>query len=333
MEKTLPSPFEQLPNELLIDICKYLDARDLYRAFYNLNSRFNTLLRSLNNLCLTLLKSSPNERNYYKTFASYIYTLKLGYKADIILNDFPNVRRLEFLVPSYDQMKQLQSGIYPYLEYLSIGYKHILFSTDLPNLCKKIFSNGFPYLKSCDLFEPKTVYVVPSSTQLTELCRLKVDNISFSTYQNILLTCPNLYFFQFTFFFRWKELLFIKPHVNLQRMIIKFEDFISSMDDYNINDYLSCVPTLQQLSIYRMDYAVNIKSYLNHNWLAGFIDHHLPLLKQFKTHLSIAYAGESFRRENQNLLNDIHENFKQMHKNRYRSELNIDLSTLLYYNN
>jgi hypothetical protein len=78
-----PSRLEFLPNEILLDTFQYFDAGDLYRAFYNLNSRFNALLRSLSNLCITLLTFNSNETNYNKIFSSYIHTLKLGDEVNI----------------------------------------------------------------------------------------------------------------------------------------------------------------------------------------------------------------------------------------------------------
>ncbi|CAF0912094.1 unnamed protein product [Adineta steineri] len=319
------SCLEDLPNEILCDILKYLDASDLFRAIHNLNFRFNALIRSLQYICLTLLKFHPYETNYYKNLMPNIYTLKLGYKANINLNDFPNIRRLELLVPSYEQLKQLESNVCYYLEYLSIGYKHILFSNELPNLCKKIFSNGFPYLKSCDLFEPKIIYIPLTSIKSVELHFLRVDHITFSTYQTILLTCPNLYFLQFTIYFPWKEACFIKEHFNLQRMIIKFEDIVSLDNSFHINDYISCVPALKQLIIYQMNYAFNIKKYLKYDWFVLIINQHLPLLQQFQFHLSFIGTKKSFQFDNKSILNHMIENFKNIHNNRYRSKLNFNI--------
>ncbi len=82
---------EFLPNELLIDIFQYFDARDLFRAFYNLNFRFNKLLQSLNNLCFTLLISNLDDKDDYDIFSPYINILILDHQAKIHLNHFPNI--------------------------------------------------------------------------------------------------------------------------------------------------------------------------------------------------------------------------------------------------
>ena len=137
------SRLECLPNEILICIFQYFDARDLFRAFYNLNLRFNELLRSLNYLCLTLLKFDSNDIKDCDTYAPYIYTLIIDHAVNIDLNDFLNIHRLTLLSPTSNQLKQVVSTTLPCLEHLSVGYEHFLFSYYIPDLCLKIFSNGF----------------------------------------------------------------------------------------------------------------------------------------------------------------------------------------------
>ncbi|CAF5165164.1 unnamed protein product, partial [Rotaria sp. Silwood1] len=93
----IPSQLEILPNEILIHIFQYFDARDLFQTFYNLNFRFNRLLQSLKYLSLTMLKYNSNEIHDYNIFAPYIYTLVIDYAVDIDLNQFVNLHRLILL--------------------------------------------------------------------------------------------------------------------------------------------------------------------------------------------------------------------------------------------
>ena len=39
--------FDQLPNEILIEYFKYLNALDIFYSFYQLNYRFHTLIRNI----------------------------------------------------------------------------------------------------------------------------------------------------------------------------------------------------------------------------------------------------------------------------------------------
>jgi len=195
---TNPFRLEFLPNEILIHIFEYFDARDLFRSFYNLNIRLNKLLQSINNLSLTLLKCNSNEINNYQIFASYIYTLKIDYAINIDLNYFTNIHRLILISPTSNQLKQVVFNPLPYLEHLTIGYEHFLYSYYIPDLCEKIFSNKFPHLTSCYLLEPRILEIIPNLTESIQIRILKLDNIDIFIYKNILSLCPNLYLFQFT---------------------------------------------------------------------------------------------------------------------------------------
>jgi hypothetical protein len=318
----IPSRLECLPNEILIYIFQHLDAQDLFRAFYNLNFRFNTLLRSLNYLSLTLLKYNSNEINDYDILAPYVYTLILDYAVDIDLNHFVNIHRLILISPTSNQLNQVLCNTLPCLEHLSIGYEHFLFSYYIPDLCQKIFSDGFPRLKSCSLVEPRMLEIIPHLTQSTQLSFLKLDNIDILTYKNILSLCPTLYLFQFTILNQHDEFCHIQPHLNLKRMIIKFQSLVTTFSDCVMNYYLSCVPNLEQLSIYEINFDVNIKEYLNYNWFASSIDNHLSTLRLFKYHL-YAYGMKT---NNENVINDMKKNFKHIHKDQYQSRLILNLS-------
>ena len=114
----IPFRLEFLPNEILMYIFQYFDARDLFRAFYNLNIRLNKLLQSLNYLSFTLLKYNSNEINDYNIFAPYIYSLIIDYSINIDLNDFVNLHRLTLLSPTSNQLKQIVFTTLPYLEHL-----------------------------------------------------------------------------------------------------------------------------------------------------------------------------------------------------------------------
>ncbi|CAF4279829.1 unnamed protein product, partial [Rotaria sp. Silwood2] len=318
----IPSLLEILPNEIFINIFQHFDTRELFRAFYNLNFRFNRLLQSLNYLSLTIFKFHSNEINDYDIFVSYVYTLVIDYAVDIDLNRFVNLHRLTLLSPTSNQLKQVVSNNLSSLEHLSVGYEHFLFSYYIPDLCKKIFSNGFPCLKSCSLLEPRILEIIPNLTQTTQLCILKMDNIDLLAYKHILTLCPNLYLFQFTMLNQHEELYYIEPHLNLKKIIIKFQSLIKSISDCAMNHYLSYVPNLEQFIVYEINFDVNITEYLDYNWFASLIDKQLPLLHRFKYYLH-AYG---VKQNDDNIINRIETNFKQIHNKRYQSRLILKLS-------
>jgi hypothetical protein len=323
--------FEYLPNEILIEIFQYFDARDLFRAFYNLNSHLNILLQSLNNLCFTLLISNPNDQNDYEIFSTYIHTLILDYRANINLNRFINLYRLKLIVPTYEQLKRLEYGNFPYLEYLSIGYRNNHFSLYMPMIYEKNFSNGFPNLKSCDLFEPRVIPEILASKQLSSLYILKIEGIRILTYEIILSLCPNLYFLQFAVINSSEKKCRIKSHENLKQMIIKYVDFLDVLSDGDINLYLSYVPNLEYLILHRDNADADIEKYLNYQWLGLLIDRYLPSLQRFKCYFHVFQAKHLIDYDKENILNRIKENFQRLHNHRYQSKFICNLSPLSFW--
>jgi hypothetical protein len=105
---------EILPNEILFIIFQYFNARDLFEAFYNLNSRFNQLIQSFNELQLVFqLNTSDVQDNI---FPSYVYTLTVKPSINVNFNQFPNIRRLKI-----DTMPKSQPNL-PYLEHLTLSH-------------------------------------------------------------------------------------------------------------------------------------------------------------------------------------------------------------------
>jgi hypothetical protein len=319
-----PSRLEWLPNEMLLDTFQYFDAGDLFRAFYNLNSRFNALLQSIDYLCLTL----SNDTNDYISFASYIHTLKLGDEVNINPYHFPNVCHLQLLVPSKKQLQQLETNSFHYLTHLSIDCEDILLSSLAPNLWQKILFNGFSHLISCDLYNSTSVFEVLRETQSSNLLCLKIGVINSDTFNTILSICPDLYVFQFTICYPWKPSVIRSSHTKLKRMIIQFGRSVAPGDDCNINDYLGFVPNLKELSVYRRVYNAFFGRYLDYNWFALYISRHLPLLHRFKFDLSIVHLDKSFIGIDKNILNYLQERFTHIHNNQYKSELSITQSAL-----
>jgi hypothetical protein len=141
MDKNL-CKFEYLPNEILIEIFKNLDARYLFQAFYNLNSRLNILLQSLDD-CLTIFTPDSNSSIHDEVFFPYIHTLIIQNGLDIMFDHLINVRRVILHDHPRYFIRNLQINIPSNLEYLSILSKHLwllAFSTDF---IQKLFQMVF----------------------------------------------------------------------------------------------------------------------------------------------------------------------------------------------
>jgi len=111
------SRLEFLPNEILLLIFQYFNAQYLFQYFYNLNSRFNILLQSANNLSLSLNTSHSNEIHRYDYFAPYIDILIIDGRIKINLNSFTKLRHLILLQPIDQLLKQLEINSLPNLEH------------------------------------------------------------------------------------------------------------------------------------------------------------------------------------------------------------------------
>ena len=313
---------ESLPNELLVDVFQYLDAQDLFRAFYQLNTRLNTLLHSLNNLSLTLMRPDTHQ-----TIPSPIdvQTVIVAHGADVNLDNFVNLRRLKFLQPTCEQLDRFDSVELPHLEYLFMGYglycHHDGNADHKHKRCDKVFSDAFPNLKSCYLFHPEGLYTFTAAIQMTELRILRVRKIDLPSYQVILSVCPNLHFFRLEVPNVKEQTSMINSHGNLRRMVLEFDSFATSLGDDHIDDYLSSIPNLEQLSIYRLDEMSGLSPYYAFNWHATSINRYLPLLRRFTYYLDIYFEDESAQNYSDKISDRLRESFQRVHSNRYQSKL------------
>ena len=153
------SSFEQLPNELILDIFNYFDLLDIYTIFYGLNSRFNQLI--IFSCMRGYIIHSTKENNLYlkqilPDIPSWqVSTLKLWHNSSYeqLLNDFPiNLYQIHTLILkrlknlSFYQCRQLFKHFKcletlsmtdfhtPKLDWLDdINWKNLI-EIDLPNL-------------------------------------------------------------------------------------------------------------------------------------------------------------------------------------------------------
>ena len=320
-----PTQLEFLANELLLDIFDCLDANDLFRAFYDLNNRFNSLLQSMNNLSLTLKMPGNRQTIHSQINLQDVQAIILGQQAIGHLNNFPNLRRLKFLQPTCQQFNKLASVDLPHLEHLFMGNGHscsLSFHVNHKHHhCDKISSNHFLNLKSCYSFHPDVLHILPRAIESTQFRILRLGKIDLKNYRMVLSTCPNLYFLRLELPTVQKTVSMGNSYENLRRMVIDFDYHCDPLKDYDLDNYLSCVPNLEQLSVYRPNEKFHLSSYLNYNWHAAAIDRYLPSLHRFKYHLGIYSAEELIENDSEKILDRLEESFRRVHSNRYQSKL------------
>jgi len=317
------SRLELLPNEILIGIFEYFDARNLFRAFYNLNFRFNRLLRSLNHLCYIIPTPDPDESIDVEIFSSSIYTLISKCNLDYQFCHFTNVHRLILNRFPNNALKNFNVDNLPHLEHLSVRIPIGLMQCP-DDFHQKSLSNGFPYLKSSSY--PNGLIAKQETknwTQSPSLGVLHVGIMEFSVYKIILASCPNLYFLSFSPC-PWDDITYhIEPHMHLKRLIVKITlDGFSH--DNRINDYLVCVPNLEQLTIHQyLNKSIIRKSFLKCDWFASMIACHLPVLRRFNLYILLALRYRTNKVNLQTIRSQIEKNFKHMHSHRYQSRIII----------
>ena len=162
------SRLEELPNEILVEIFKYFDAQDLFRAFNNVNSHFNAVIRSLDYLVFT---SSNDDATEINDFSTYIDALIINCEININLNRFQNVRYLSIHQLTDELSEQLNADIIPFLEHIVITRS----SYTMFDVCEKIFINGFPHLKSCYLPNGYEIRIIQHHIQIPSLRILHID--------------------------------------------------------------------------------------------------------------------------------------------------------------
>ncbi|UJR32273.1 hypothetical protein I4U23_019738 [Adineta vaga] len=122
--KKQSSKLEDLPNEILLEFFQYFDACKLFQLFYNLNYRFNNLVKSFQPLKLIfpMELSTNNQINDQYLFPSFTHTLIVARAININLNRFHNIRCLKLECPLKRVIAQLNSHVLPYLEHLFISH-------------------------------------------------------------------------------------------------------------------------------------------------------------------------------------------------------------------
>jgi len=311
------SRLELLPNETFIEIFQYFDIKQLFHIFDNLNSRFNGLIRSVNNLIFKVY-----DNNYIPTdnFIPYIDNLSIYCQVYVNFKYFTNIRHLNLIQLTGYSLEQFDRKILPYLEDLSV--KNIN-SNSSDILYTKIFSNTFSGLKSSYISQNSEIQINIKFEYLPVLYKLQIGIINLHIYETILSVCPNLNLFKF----RLKPSISnadIKPHFNLKRMIIKPEDYIQSKNDHAINHCLSFVPNLERLKIHQDFFQLNVPYYLKSDWYGPSIDRYLPLLRRFSFDLQVWYLT-GMDPQIINTVEEMQKKFRNIHKDRYQSQFCFNL--------
>lgn len=310
---------ECLPNEILLNLYEYFDIQELYQSFYNLNQRFHLLLQSLTHLTFNYQIPNDNDINSNLIYSSQIYTINIYSQKNLQLKQFSNLHRLIIWYPTYEQLIQITTQTFPYLKYLSVSFT-ILNST-ISNLYEKIFSNGFPLLKSCFL----SGFESPINTnQWNQSPNLRYLNIT-SNYPTILTSCPNLYSLNLTLTNLSNISFYFQPHFHLKRLKLILTSIIWLENEKNFETFFLSIPTIERFSFHKIFSITNsIDLLFNYDWLSNIFKSFLPNLKEFIYHLYIMNLFHIDQTDIEKNLLKIKQSFSNAHHNQSKFSLQIE---------
>jgi hypothetical protein len=313
---------ENLPNELLIEILKYIDARTIYQSFYNLNYRFNILLKSLTRLYLVLW---PCKNDFYDDlFASRVHTLVIYCDVIFTLSRYENVRRLVLFNSKYDQISEIMMNG-TQLETISLISPRCFYTTFVFH--EMIFSNKFTSLKSCYLttvYSPSLEVRELSWNQSPSLRSLRISSKDSLIHVAILNACPNLSVLQLSVFHLDHTPVNIKPHMNLRRMKLIFDNVIWPLDEVIIETFFFSMPYLKRLSVQRSaSVPETINDLLQFDWLVRVITRQLLFLQQFIFCLHLLNSHKIDQAELEKFICQIQKHFVNIYHNYQQYHLEI----------
>ncbi|CAF1401234.1 unnamed protein product [Didymodactylos carnosus] len=150
------------PAELFLEIFEYLPVIDIFRGFCNLNSYINSIINQLHwkidlsSKRVTIMDELYIQQKIFPLYSNKFHHLGVWSKT-INLKQFSNLRSLSISFPSEQQFEQIYGQTFPFLQSLSINYRHD--STKYQALCTRIFSNEFQQLKKCCLSDVSYQYL------------------------------------------------------------------------------------------------------------------------------------------------------------------------------
>ena len=317
-EQCSSSRLESLPNELLVQIFDYLDIRDVFDGFGQLNHRFNKLLRPFENLRLTLSEKSTAS---FEHLTSFVDTLILEDELPIHWQSLCNIRYLMIYCSCNDILPKIQSKYVPFLKYLSIS-RSLLIKIDV---YQRFFSQQFLHLKFCNLCGNISMQARKSKL----ISRTwKMGGIDWETYQCVLATCPNLVFLKFRMLKcqPTASINHIRSHTLLKRLIIDVEISGWPSNDQLIERFLQLVPNIEQLNVYTSNFVAKIQeSLIDYNWLATIVVQRLVFLRQFFFFFRLKWSLGSNELKDPAILQQLEKNFFHLHCRKYQARLLIKI--------
>lgn len=181
MDNTQPTSLEYLPGEIFLQIFTFFSLGEIVTTFFDLNSYINTMVRLVQDVSLKVEYHDNDAISLLESFPRQIRHLVMENieKTDFTLS--MNLRSLTLKYGTRIQLNTIRPQYIPLLETLRITgnvqpYSHIVLYIDnilyvgfhktmsnshetISNLLQIIFTNGFPRLEICTIFDIGIVVV------------------------------------------------------------------------------------------------------------------------------------------------------------------------------
>ncbi|CAF0978190.1 unnamed protein product [Rotaria sp. Silwood1] len=262
--------FEHLCNELLLEIFNYINPRHLYYTFWNINSRLNNLIISVNSLQLIINEEENSE--LITKLAPHIGLLQVNTWDEIDLNGFCNLYSLTLARPSPIQLKQIRAEIMPNLIYLSL-YSNVNFFPP-KQLIDDAFSNRFSQLR-CARLGYIDSFDLAHWFQSLSLRYLHIGCYNTTMIPFVLAACPNLKQLHVDFLRHSDKIMDSSVMINnhpLQQLIL--QDYCCLVSVQDIRTLISYIPNTSKIN---MNFYCNV-SFIS---LVQFLSNSLSHLRRF----------------------------------------------------
>ena len=240
--------FENLPNEILLNIFQYLNLRDLFHGFWLLNQRINQLIRSMKNFSF---KIEDNQTELLSLFAHQISRLTLNTSDDIDFNQFHSLHSLilEKLTPN--QYKQIRSKSLSYLSFAPILSDY----NSIPELTQQIFSNGFPTISHVNL---GCIYIPYhfSWSQSPSLVSISTHCAEALIIPYILHSCPNLLTLK-VYFIR-NDIGLCHKRIPITNHSLQEFHLIDFSQELSFDDIDMCLSSMSEVKRMNLEFLCNI---------------------------------------------------------------------------
>ncbi|CAF3540845.1 unnamed protein product [Rotaria sordida] len=318
--------FEDLSGEILMIIFEYMDVEDLWTIFFNMNTRFNTLvfdsrLRLTANIskidktkfdqfCLSLFQTNCNNifililsNNYYRypQIRQFLFHTTFMY--------FQSLYSLILIDINYDELMKITNQIKQLsnLNHLHVNTHEIYHDKQLMNITQELFNQPNIHVLGLDFHEKIQWYDI-KTISLSNIEVLSLNFINIDRLFLLLPYCPHLRSLSMTLDSRCNSLITNDNSESLSQSTITYPQITSlrfyfrSFNISALQRLLNALPSLKRFSIDTLMYK---EDYIRASFWTLLLQQRLPLLERVRLVLRGFFGLESNEKINENRKNFI----------------------------